>query len=112
MIRVKLKIAATLFAMCGGEANERLFSHQGLGHSIFTFFVLDYIKEPDCWEKFNIQKAMDDIYNMCFTLSSLMLMHDKQMGHPIGTFNPNLLKTPQKLFVHILFVKIHLLSAV
>lgn len=50
VIRVKLKIAATLFAMCGGEANERLFSHQGLGHSIFTFFVLDYIKEPACWE--------------------------------------------------------------
>lgn len=82
------KPAYRLFAMCGCGSGEIISSVGALGHSIFTYFLLDHLKTSEL----NIAEAAPNIQKLCVSLSSLVIMYDNEKGKPYpGKFTPKLL---------------------
>ena len=71
----KLRINANLFVMCGCLHCEKIPSVGALEHSIFTYFLLDYLRTHDCRKKFYIHQAMHEISEFCLRLSSLIFIY-------------------------------------
>ena len=84
----RLEFNANLFAMCGCAAKEKLSSIGGLGHSIFTFFLLEYLKTPECKGEVKIEQAIGYVAELCFKLSSLIMIYDDKEEKLYGTFTP------------------------
>ena len=85
----RLESNVNLFAMCGCAAKEKLSSIGGLEHSIFAFFLLEYLKKPECKGEIKIEQAIGYVAELCFILSSLIMIYDhkeKKLRH--GTFTP------------------------
>ena len=86
-----LKIKPGLFVMCGCAAREKCTSIDALGHSIFTYFFLDYLKRHHCIGRFAVKQAMEDITELCFNFSSLLVLYSHEKGElRPGTMNPTL----------------------
>lgn len=91
---MELKIPAHLFAMCGCASGEIISSVGALGHSIFTYFLLDHLKTSEL----NITEAIHDTQNFCASLSCLVIMYDNKKGEPYpGKFTPKLFANDAKL---------------
>ena len=87
----QLTIAACLFVICGCDAKEKLLTVSVLEHSIFTYFLLEYLKTYSESRELNVRQAMKEISNSCFGLSNLILMYEKGKLHAAG-FNPRFYK--------------------
>ena len=85
----ELTIAAHLFVMCGCMPREKVTSVSALKHSVFSYCLLDYLETCDSGREFKIQQAMDEISNLCFGLSNLILIYKEGKLHCAG-FNPGL----------------------
>ena len=72
----RLEFNSNLFAMCGCAAKEKLSSIGGLGHSIFTYFLLDYLNTSEYKGEIKIEQAMDVIAELCFSFSCLVMVLD------------------------------------
>ena len=102
MSSTDLTIKAHLFAMSGCATSEKITSFSALGHSIFTFFLLDYLKAFDHsrifdHRNFKIEQAVDEIAKLCFGLSNLILTYNKETKKfYTGSFNPRLYRRPGK----------------
>ena len=102
MSSTDLTIKAHLFAMSGCATSEKITSVSALGHSIFTFFLLDYLKAFDHsrifdHRNFKIEQAVDEIAKLCFGLSNLILTYNKETKNfYTGSFNPRLYRRPGK----------------
>ena len=88
-----LEINANIFAMCGCGAKESTRSIFGLGHSIFTYFLLDYLNTSECKGEIKIEQAMDVIAEFSFSFSSLLMVLDSSKKLHCGLFNPRLFKS-------------------
>ena len=75
-----LKIKPGLFVMCGCAAREKCLSVDPLGHTVFTYFFLHYLKGHRCIGKFAVKQAMKEISNLCFNFSSLYVSYDHAKG--------------------------------
>lgn len=85
------KVIPEVFVMCGCAARERCTSIDALGHSIFTFFMLRYLVEHNCMGQFAIKQAMEEITDLCFSLSSLIVTYSKKKHRlKFGRMNPTL----------------------
>ena len=81
-----LKIKPGLFVMCGCAAREQSVSIGALGHSIFTYFFLQYMETHHCHRgEFAVKHAMQEITELCFNFSSLLFSYD----HKKGTLKPH-----------------------
>ena len=85
-----LKIKPGLFVMCGCAAKEKCTSVDALGHSIFTYFFLDYLRRQHCMGRFEVKEAMKEITELCYSFSSLLVSYNDKRGelqphemHPI-----------------------------
>ena len=86
-----LKIKPGLFVMCGCAAREKCTSVDALGHSIFTYFFLDYLKRHHCRGQFAVKQAMEYITELCFNFSSLLVLYSHEKGElQYSTMNPTL----------------------
>ena len=72
-----LQIKPGLFVMCGCAAGENSMSIGALGHSIFTYFFLQYLETHQCRGGFAVKQAMEEITEMCFNFSSLLVSYEK-----------------------------------
>ena len=83
-----LKFDAHLYAMCGCGAKECLTSISALNHSIFTYFLLDYMTALISEHKKEIifNQMMDDVAELCFRFSSLIMVYVGGKLH-CGSFN-------------------------
>ena len=84
-----LKTKANLFVMCGCKPNEKVSSFSILRHSIFTYFLLDYLKTWVCTKELDIEKAMDIIPGWCSSFSCLLRVYIQGKLHD-STFTPSL----------------------
>lgn len=84
-----LKIKPGLYVMCGCAAREKCTSVDALGHSIFTYFFLQYLERHQCIGRFAIKQAMEDISELCLSFSLLLISHDEEQLHA-GNMNPTL----------------------
>ena len=71
-----LKIKPGLFVMCGCAAKETCASFGALGHSIFAYFFLDYLRRHHCMTQFQVKKAMKEITELCYSFSSLLVFYN------------------------------------
>lgn len=72
-------IKSSVSAMCACTDKEKSFIIPVLQSSIFTYFLLDYLKESKYKGQFNIRDAMQDITNLCICLSSLIYLYKKNL---------------------------------
>ena len=75
-----LIIKPTLFVMCGCAAREKCMSVDALGHSVFTYFFLRYLEKHKCRGEFAVKQAMQEIAELCLSLSSLLVSYDHEKG--------------------------------
>jgi len=82
--------------MCGCAAEEKCSGFSALGHSIFAYFLLHYLKNHPCVGQFAVKQAMEDIAELCFSFSSLLVSyyHDTEEIKS-GKMNPTLLHRPR-----------------
>ena len=73
-----LKIKPGLFVMCGCAAKEKCTSVDALGHSIFTYFFLDYLRRQHCIGQFEVKQAMKEITELCYSFSSLLVSYNDE----------------------------------
>ena len=87
----ELSINARLFAICGCLPGEVITTIKPLGHSMFTYFLLDYLKNPNhnCRRAFNIYQASSEIGDFSLVLSSLLYMYEENKISS-GGFTPKL----------------------
>ena len=64
--------------MCGCAAKEKCTSVDALGHSIFTYFFLDYLRRQHCKGQFEVKQAMKEITELCYSFSSLLVSYDEK----------------------------------
>ena len=84
-----LKIKPGLFVMCGCAAKEKCTSVDALGHSIFTYFLLDYLRRQQCMGRFEVKQAMKEITELCYSFSSLIVSYNDERGElQHGTMHP------------------------
>ena len=84
-----LKTKANLFVICGCKPNEKVVSFEILRHSVFTYFLLDYLKTSVCTKELDIEKAMDIIPDLCSSFSRLLVVYiDGKLDD--STFTPSL----------------------
>ena len=88
-------ISTNFFAICACSAKEKNTSLGELKHSIFTYFLLDYIKTSVHNGEFYIQQAKDKVADLCYGLSSLIMIYDEGKLH-CGEINPELYKRVSK----------------
>jgi len=80
-----------IFVMCGCAPRERCTSIYALGHSVFTFFLLHYLAQHSCKGQFVIQEAMEEIIDLCFSFSSLIVTYNRKKDRLLfGRMNPSL----------------------
>ena len=72
------RIKSHLFVMCGCAAREKCSSFDALGHSIFIYFLLCYLKRYPSKGQFLIEEAMEYVKKLCLSFSSLIENHDKE----------------------------------
>jgi len=81
--------------MCGCAAEEKCSGFSALGHSIFAYFLLHYLKNHHCVGQFAVKQAMEDIAELCFSFSSLLVSYDYDTEElQSGKMNPTLLHRP------------------
>ena len=99
-----LRIEPGLFLMCGCAAKEKCTSVDALGHSIFTYFFLDYLRRHHHMGQFEVKQAMKEITELCYSFSSLLVSYNDEKGElqPAGKMHPIL----DALDVHVTDVKI------
>lgn len=83
-----LKITANMFAMCGCAPKEKTKSVSALGHSVFAFFLLDYLHTSNRKKEFKVQQAINEVSDLCFKFSSLIMIYNEEEKLHYGTFNP------------------------
>jgi len=71
-------IDSSLFVMCACAADEQCTALGALEHSIFTYFLLEYLKnyKPENIGKLEVQQAMQHIKELCLSLTSLIMVDD------------------------------------
>ena len=84
-----LETKANLFVMCGCKPNKKVSSFSILRHSVFTYFLLDYLKTSVCTKELDIEKAMDIIPDLCSSFSRLLRVYI-QGKLDNSTFTPSL----------------------
>lgn len=82
-----LKTKANLFVMCGCAPNEKVCSFSILRHSIFTYFLLDYLKTSVCTQELDIVLATKNIAELCCSFSCLLRVCIQGEVHD-STFEP------------------------
>jgi len=72
-------IESSLFVMCACAADEKCTALGALDHSIFAYFLLDYLEnycKPESIGKFEVQEAMQYIKELCTSFTSLIVADD------------------------------------
>lgn len=72
-------IKSSVSAMCACTDKEKSIILPPLQSSIFTYFLLDYLKGSECIGQFSIINAMQGITNLCICLSSLLYLYKKNL---------------------------------
>ena len=86
---VTLKTNANLSVMCGCAPKEKVSSFIVLKHSIFTYFLLDYLKLSALKREINIDRAMEIVPDLCFSFSCLLKIYVQGKLYDIA-FTPTL----------------------
>ena len=86
---VTLKTNANLFVICGCAPKEKVISFIVLKHSIFTYFLLDYLKLSALKREINIERAMEIVPDLCFSFSCLLKIYVQGKLYDIA-FTPTL----------------------
>ena len=91
-----LKTKANLFVMCGCAPKEKVTAISALRHSIFTYFLLDYLQALTCRGEINVRQAMEIISDLCFSFSCLIMIYDGKLY--CSTFTPALFIKQEGLY--------------
>ena len=94
-----LKTKANLFVMCGCAPKEKVTAISALRHSIFTYFLLDYLQALTCRGEINVGQAMEVISDLCFSFSCLLIIYDGKLH--CSTFTPALFIKQGGLYVSV-----------
>ena len=91
-----LKTKANLYVMCGCAPKEKVTAISALRHSIFTYFLLDYLQALTCRGEINVRQAMEIISDLCFSFSCLIMIYDGKLY--CCTFTPALFIKQEGLY--------------
>ena len=83
-----LTIDAQLHVMCACAAGQITVGMAVLEHSVFTYFLIDYLQTFHCSEEFKVKPAMDTISILCFSFSHLIFIHNQTGDFCFSRFKP------------------------